>query len=237
MHKDLQRLHEQGVDQACFSYDIYELGEAYWKELLGTLIERGPRMGLYNELFQLPSPEFVHTYARAADVRHSSLAVSPLSGSEEVRRRNGKYFSNQELFELLSTLNMNNLPLLVYFSLNLPGENEETMQESIELAERIYSFYPPSLLKIITSCHTIDPLAPMNVDPAKYQVEVDMRTFKDFYDYCRDTQYSSLDARTELHRGFQPDGTWSRSLDKMADMWDRARVGREASWWPVPPGW
>ena len=111
------------------------------------------------------------------------------------------------------------------------------MRESIALAERIHSFYPSSLLKILTSCHTIDPLAPMNVDPEGYGVTVDMRTFEDYYHYCRDTQLASPEARTELHRGFRPDGTWSRSLATMADMWDRARVGRESSWWPVPPGW
>jgi radical SAM superfamily enzyme YgiQ (UPF0313 family) len=237
MLEDLRQLHEQGVHQACFSYDIYELGEAYWGELLEGLAQGGPRMGLYNELFQLPTPTFVHAFARCADMRHSSLAVSPLSGSEEVRRRNGKYFTDQELFELLSLLNVYNVPLLVYFSLNLPGEDESTMRESIALAERIHSFYPSSLLKIITSCHTIDPLAPMNVDPEGYDVTVDMRTFEDYYNYCRDTQLASPEARTELHRGFRPDGTWSRSLAAMADMWDRARVGRESSWWPVPPGW
>jgi radical SAM superfamily enzyme YgiQ (UPF0313 family) len=237
MLDDLRRLNEMGVHQACFSFDIAEMGEAYWRELLGGLAVHGPRMGLYNELFQMPPPEFVDAFARAADMQHSSLALSPLSGSEEVRRRNGKYFSNQELFELLTVLNMYNVPLLVYFSLNLPGEDEATMQESIELAKRIYGFYPSSLLKILTSCHTIDPLAPMNVDPAKYRVGVDMTTFEDYYDYCRDTQFASPKARTELHRGFRPDGTWSRSLSNMADMWDRARIGRESSWWPVPPGW
>jgi radical SAM superfamily enzyme YgiQ (UPF0313 family) len=237
VHEDLERLDEQGVHQACFSYDIFELGEAYWRDLLGTLAQRGPRMGLYNELFQLPTPEFVHLYALCADMEHSRLAVSPLSGSEEVRRRNGKYFSNQELFELLTTLNMYNVPLLVYFSLNLPGEDESTMQESVELAQRIHGFYPSSLLRILTSCHTIDPLAPMNVDPEHYHVEVDMTTFEDFYNYCRDTQFMGPEARTELHRGFRPDGTWTRSMESMADMWDQARVGRESSWWPVPPGW
>jgi hypothetical protein len=194
-------------------------------------------MGLYNELFQMPKPAFIHAYARCADVEHSSLAVSPLSGSEQVRRRNGKYFSDQELFELLTMLNMYNLPILVYFSMNLPGEDERTMQESVELAERIHSFYPSSLLKIITSCHTIDPLAPMNVDPEGYGITVDMRSFEDYYAYCRETQLAGPEARTELHRGFLPDGTWSRSMATMAELWDRARVGRESSWWPVPPGW
>ena len=28
-----------------------------------------------------------------------------------------------------------------------------------------------------------------------------------------------------------------RLLETMANMWDEARIGREQSWWPVPPGW
>ena len=237
VHEDLVRLYEQGVHQASLSYDISELGDAYWQELFRLNRESGLKIGLYNELFQLPKPEFIRAYARNCDREHSCVALSPLSGSEGVRRKNGKFFSNEELFETLTLMNLFNMPVVVYFSLNLPGEDERAMEESVDLARSICDFYPSSLLRILTSCHTVDPHAPMNVHPERYNVTVNMRTFADYYEYCRNTQLSGPEARTELHRGFQPDDTWTRSLETMADVWERGRVGHERNWWPVPPGW
>lgn len=235
--EDLRRLQENRVIQASLSYDIAELGEAYWREFFARLRESGIQIGLYNEFFQLPRPEFVQEFARSADMEHSCVALSPLSGSERVRRLNGKFYTNDELFHMLSVLNQYNVSVVVYFSLNLPGEDEGVIQETVDLAQAIYAFYPPSLLKILTSCHTIDPLSPMNVRPEKYGIQVSMSTFQDYYAYCRDTQLATPEARTEAHRGFTPLDPGSRSLPAMADLWDQARLGKESSWWPVPPGW
>ena len=230
---DLERLRRKRVVQASLSYDIAELGEEYWRELFARM--RRIEIGLYNELFQLPPPSFIVEFARSVNLEHSCLALSPLSGSERVRRLNGKRFSNDELFATLDLLKKHNVPIFVYFSLNLPGEDEATLQETIELAERIYDMYPSSLLKILNSCHTLDPLSPMGVHPAKFAIEVNFSSFMDYYRYCRDTRLASPLSRTETLRGFTDQH--ARSLARMADLWDAARRGRESSWWPLPPGW
>ncbi|MBN1934721.1 MAG: cobalamin-dependent protein [Anaerolineae bacterium] len=237
MIDDLERLVQNRVIQASMSYDLAELGEAYWCEFFDRLRRSQVKIGLYNELFQLPQPDFIDTYAGSVDVAQSCVALSPLSGSEQVRRLNGKQYSNDALFGVLNALKRHNLSIFVYFSLNLPGENEETVIESIDLAREIADFYPNDLLKIITSCHTIDPLCPMGTDPDEYGVQVDMTSFMDFYTYCRDTQLAGEQARTEAHRGFRPADPQARSLARMADLWDAARVGHENCWWPVPPSW
>ncbi len=228
---DLERLHRKRVVQASLSYDIAELGEEYWRELFSRMT----RIGLYNELFQLPTPSFVAAFARSVDLEHSCLALSPLSGSEHVRRLNGKRFSNDELFAMLELLKQYKIPIFVYFSLNLPGEDEATLRETIDLAERIYDLYPSSLLKILNSCHTLDPLSPMSEHPERFAIEADFCSFMDYYRYCRDTRLSSPLSRTEALRGFAPER--ERLLERMADLWDAARQGRESSWWPLPPGW
>jgi radical SAM superfamily enzyme YgiQ (UPF0313 family) len=183
----------------------------------------------------MPDPEFIVEYAEVADIAHSCIALSPLSGNAEVRRINGKYFTEDEFFETLDLLQMYSMPILVYFSLNLLGENEETIYESIDLAERVYHLYPTSLLKIINSLHTLDPCSPLSEYPERYGVTKDMSTFRDYYNYSRDTFLNDPGARTEAHRGFMP--RVGRKLKAMADAWDRARIGREDCWWPIPPGW
>ena len=234
---ELGRMAEQKVIQASLSYDIAEMGRDYWRAFFAELHDSGVKMGLYNEFFQLPEGRFVKDFARCVDMAHSCLAVSPLSGNERVRRLNGKRYSNSELINTLDRLNMYNVPIFVYFSLNLPGENDETILESIELAKQIYDMYPSSLLKILTSCHTVDPFCPMSQHPEKYGVQVSMTTFMDFYTYCRDTYLSGPGARTGAWRGFEWANESTRALGRMADLWDAARVGREKSWWPLPPSW
>jgi radical SAM superfamily enzyme YgiQ (UPF0313 family) len=233
--EDIARLADSRVIQVSFSYDLVELGDAYWRELFAGLRQREIKIGLYNELFHMPKPEFVREFADIADLAHSCIALSPLSGSAQVRRINGKFFSEAELFDTLDLLNLYSMPVLVYFSLNLLGENDETIFESIDLAERIYEYYPSSLLKIINSLHTLDPCSPLSTHPDRFGVQKEMHTFSDYYEYCEATYVNNPQARTEAFRGFR----WleERSLQAMSDAWDGARLGREASWWPIPPGW
>ncbi len=234
---ELERLSTNGVIQASLSYDVAELGDTYWRTLFSLMRQRQIKIGLYNECFQLPSPQFVKRFAQVADLEHSCLAFSPLSGNERVRRLNGKIFTNGELLNILDALNQYGIFALIYFSLNLPGETPETLRESIALAEQICQLYPPSRLRILNSCHTLDPLSPMAVYPEKYAISVTMRNFDDWYTYCRETQMGGAASRTEMHRGFVLQDPAARTLEAMADAWDAARQGHEECWWPIPPGW
>ena len=234
---ELQRLAERGVHQASMSYDIAEMGEGYWRELFSLMRRERVKIGLYNEFFQLPDPAFIKHFARSVDMTHSCLALSPLSGSEQVRRLNGKRYDDRALINILDHLNLYNVPIFVYFSLNLPGEDLETLQETIALAEEIYSLYPSSLLKILNSCHTMDPYSPMAQHAARFGIKASWTTFADYYAYCRETQFAGPEARTEAWRGFELEDPARRSVEAMADAWDAARRGRESSWWPIPPGW
>jgi len=228
---------EKQVIQVAFSYDIAEMGEAYWRRLFSLLRKEDFKIGLYNEFFQLPPRGFIKDFVRTGDMEHTCIALNPYSGSERVRRLNGKRYNDDELFRALDELNLYNIPIFVYFSLNLPGEDERTIDETINLALRIYEHYPSSLLKILNSCHTVEPLSPMLQSPEKYGITVSMRTFRDFYDYCRETQLAKPGARTGEWRGFATTGAHARSMEAMADKWDAACRGRESSIWPIPPSW
>lgn len=235
--EDLAQLQEKGVHQASMSYDIAELGEDYWQTLFAGIRREGIQIGIYNEFFQLPKPEFIRELARTADMTHTCVALSSLVGTERVRRLNGKHYSNPQLFDILDVLSQHEFYIFVYFSLNLPGETTETFQNTLQLARDIYQFYPKQRLKMLNTVHTIDPLSPMNMYADKFGVVSTMKTFKDFYEYCRLTQHADPAARSGLHRGFDLKDPESRSLEAMVEMWDTARQGREISWWPIPPGW
>jgi hypothetical protein len=146
-------------------------------------------------------------------------------------------FTNDQLFEILGVLNSYNFYVIVYFSLNLPGETEQVFTETLDLASEIFGYYPSSLLKILNTNHTLDPFSPMARHPEKYGIQVSMSSFMDYYHYCRNTMLSQPEARTELNRGFKLSDQQARTLEKMADDWDKNRSGKEKSWWPIPPGW
>jgi len=233
----IKHLVEHDVIQVCFSYDLAAMGERHWKTLFRTLRKEGIKIGLYNEFFQLPPAGFMKDFVRTADMEHSSVALNPYSGSERVRRLNGKRYNEAQLFNALDEVNLYNIPIIVYFSLNLPGEDEEAIQQSIKLAQSIYDMYPHSKLKILNSCHTVEPMSPMEQRPGRYGVEVKWHTFKDWYDYCRNTQLQLPGARTGEWRGFDLLQPNERSIEAMADAWDEAASGRESVWWPIPPSW
>jgi radical SAM superfamily enzyme YgiQ (UPF0313 family) len=234
---DLENLSKQGIIQASMAYDIAEMGEEYWRPLFDGMKKREIRIGIYNEFFQMPEMAFIDEMARTVVREHSPVAISPLSGNERVRRLNGKHYSNEQFFELLERLNRHKIFIFVYFSLNLPGESRKTFEETLELARSVYEFYPSSLLKILNTVHTIDPLSPMNLAPEKYGVSSNMHTFKDYYNYCYNTRFADPEARVGQFRGFDFSEEGERSLVEMANAWDNARVGREKSWWPIPHSW
>ncbi len=235
--EDLKRLAEMGIKQVSFTFDVVMLGEAYWRELFAQMDQQRVRIGLVNEFYQLPPDTFIVEFAKRVVMKHSCVALSPLSGAERVRRLNGKTFSNEEFWHTLTVLKEYSVPLLVYFSLNLPGETEQTFEKALALAERVYSFYPLHLLRIINSYHTLDPLSPMSLHPEKYGIEVSMSSFADFYKYCQLTCCNEPGARTGMHRGYKSVGPRVGSLQAMADKWDARSVGREMNWAPLPPGW
>ncbi|MBE0695719.1 MAG: radical SAM protein, partial [Anaerolineaceae bacterium] len=235
--EDLIELEKAGIAQASMAYDIAEMGEDYWRTLFAIIREKGVKIGLYNEFFQLPSPEFINDFVRSVDMAHTCVAFSALAGNERVRRLNGKHYSNDALFDILALVNQYNVHIFVYFSLNLPGETNQTFLETLDIARKIYEFYPTSLLQIFNTVHTVDPFSPMGLHPEKYGIKTSMSTFMDYYHYCRETSFAGSTARTELYRGFILDDPALRNLKAMADAWDADFQGKEAAWRPIPAKW
>ena len=79
---DIEALHNRGIRQVALSLDPEIAGRSYWRTLFSELSRRQVRVGLYNEAFQLPSPGFVQAFAQTADLEHSQVALSLLSGTD-----------------------------------------------------------------------------------------------------------------------------------------------------------
>ncbi|MEZ4707562.1 MAG: radical SAM protein [Caldilineaceae bacterium] len=234
---DIERLKALGYDQVSLSLDPATFKPEWWRALFGLLRERQIKIGIYNEFFQLPPKDFLDEFAQTADLQHTEVAISPLSGNEEVRKRNGKFYPNQRFLQMLQTLKQYEIPIFIYFSLNLPGETPRTFKETLELAQKIGEIYPHHLLRMLNPCHTLDPVSPMSRQPEAYTMQVHYRTFRDYYNYCKGTAWQPRQVIRGQHRGFEMHGRPDMVVEKMAQLWDMFARQQKFRCFPVPSGW
>src|SRR5262249_50120203 len=202
----------RGLNQVSLSHDPAVLGRPYWSRLFEAIRARGTRIGIYNECWQLPQIDWIDALCDTFVVPDSQLAISPLSGDEQVRLLNGKHYSNERFFAFLDALKRRSLPIFVYFSLNLPGETEQTLAATIAMARRIVSEYPPELVTVANMFHTVDPESAFAREPERFGIQIQMRTFMHYYEYCYLTPYARPEAKQGRIRGFVTDPPEARSL-------------------------
>ena len=234
---DIARMADNGLTQVSLSHDPAVLGKPYWTRLFQAVRDRNTQIGLYNECWQLPGTDWVDGMADTFVLPDSQLAISPLSGNEEVRHQNGKNYSNERLFGFLDRLKRHRIPIFIYFSLNLPGEDERTLRDTIHLADHIVREYPAELVTIANMLHTIDPESAFAREPERFNIDVQMRTFMHYYEYCYLTPYARPEAREGRIRGFESLPPGSRSLPTMAGMWDDAATMLGPTCRPIPVVW
>ncbi len=234
---DIEKLRHQGYKQVSLSLDIATFPAKWWRSFFSELQTRQIRIGFYNEFFQLPSKEFIRQFGETADLDHTEVAISPLSGNEEVRELNGKHYSNDRFLQMLANLQGYAVPIFVYFSLNLPGETMQTFRETIRLAQRVGNSYPHHLLRMLNPCHTIDPMSPMSRQPAAFKIHIEYNTFSDYYEYCRVTAWEPKYVQRGELRGFTMEGRSTETVERMAKIWDMFAQSRKFKCFPVARVW
>jgi len=234
---DVGRLKRVAYDQVALSLDIATFRAEWWRTFFGHLREKQINIGIYNEFFQLPSSDFIDELGKTADLKHTEVAISPLSGNEAVRKQNGKNYSNERFLHMLKTLKQYEIPIFIYFSLNLPGETFATFKETLALAHEIGKTYPHHLLRMLNPCHTLDPLSPMSRQPEAFGMTVQYKTFMDYYTYCQGTGWQPRQVVRGQHRGFEMKGRPTPVVEQMAQIWDMFAQQQKFRCFPVPRGW
>jgi B12-binding domain/radical SAM domain protein len=135
--EDLRRLREQGIRAVFLFQDPRMGGRRYWEGLLGEFKREGIAVDhITMELFMPADEDYIRRISQL-DVS-VSLTISPESGSEEVRRRQGRYYSNESLFRTISICRKYDLPLLVFFMVALGYEDQMTIHETWRVWEKIH---------------------------------------------------------------------------------------------------
>lgn len=210
--RDVARLQAEGVHQVALTLDPDMFGKQHREPFFAQLTGRP---GFYVESFQLPSTALLDALARHADPEHTEIAITPLSGNERVRRLNGKHYSNAELLSAIDAVAARDLSAFLFYSPNLPGEDDATFGETLALAEQIAARTRPDRVRQIAICHTLDPSSPMLQQPERYGIaEIRLRTLADYVAHgLGERPWQFLEAE----RGFVVGG---RDLAGMVGRWD-----------------
>ncbi|MBU0471417.1 MAG: hypothetical protein KKF89_01765, partial [Nanoarchaeota archaeon] len=109
-----------------------------WCEVLTELEEKNIYVDIMFEDWQLPKKEFTKVMCSYANKTGSGFLVSVLSGNENIRKKNGKNFSNEELLEVATIISKTEKSYLCcWFAPNLVGGTKKHFQETIIFAKKL----------------------------------------------------------------------------------------------------
>jgi len=175
--EDIEKLSEKGAKVVSFSHDPQIGGKGYYSKLLEEVRGRKLDVSAYTEIFHLASKRFIEEYEKT--FTYSSVAISPESASEEVRKNAGKPFSNAQLFKALEMLDRSEMDTVIYFCVGLPGENLESFEQFKKMVRKIM-YDTKHALVAPPFPYTIDPNSLMALNPEKHGVKLIFKTFEDY---------------------------------------------------------
>lgn len=179
---DFVALDAKGIVRISPSHDFRMLGKAYYKEVFAEIRKTGIKPGMYLELFQLPDREYLDDILQTFDRERLVLVVSPISGNEALRRKNGKLFSNDELLECVRYMATQKVPLQLYYTINLVGETRQEFMETYVQMKYLHLVLGLKRQNIAYQHVVLDPLAGMREFK---EITVEYDTFLDYYNYCK----------------------------------------------------
>jgi radical SAM superfamily enzyme YgiQ (UPF0313 family) len=218
---DVLSLADQGVHQIMVSHDLSITGKKYWESVFEEIKQEKVDVGILHGGWQLPSREYINRLVKAFDPSLSAVKLSPESGSEKVRRFNfpEKFYSNQALFKCLRYLRKKELPVVAYFSINLPRQTRESFEQTISMCEKILQSYPNELLSLFCGILVLEPCSPMYLKPRTYGVIPKLMSFMDYYSYCKNTKKDPGYETKDLPCDELPlmTNTWKHRLEEKID--------------------
>jgi B12-binding domain/radical SAM domain protein len=136
--RDIKKLNDQGVRFIGLYQDPRMGGTKYWQELLAGLVkEQAEIERLSLDLLVPADEEFIKAAAEIG--RQVVMHICPDTGSDEVRRKLGRPYTNEELLKTIRLCHKYHLPVTTFFSVGLAGETPENSRETWKLWEELSS--------------------------------------------------------------------------------------------------
>ncbi|GAB4288615.1 MAG: hypothetical protein Kow0090_00920 [Myxococcota bacterium] len=161
-------------------FDIPQNAE-YIIRLIETIGGRAGKIHWRMNLWNVPQTELVKAFAKITSPG-SALYISPQSGSEAIREKiGGVFYTNSELERFALSAKRLKIPLFLFFSYGLPGEDEKSYAETLKLARRLHKIH--SGIRCFGYPIELDPASPLFVAPERFGIKAEWRTFEDYRRY------------------------------------------------------
>jgi radical SAM superfamily enzyme YgiQ (UPF0313 family) len=165
---------------SCF--DPNPADDRYQLRWMEEIRRRGLQCDMCFESWGLPTRAFMDAFTKTFSPKHSYIALSAESGSEEIRRWNkGIYYSNQQLFDCMEELKQHRIATLIYLTMGLPGETPAHLEQTVQLAQELKRRYRSILEDVLCLPIQLEPASDIFEDPAAHGVRASRACFMDFY--------------------------------------------------------
>lgn len=143
---DMKRLCDQGVYTIGLYQDPRMGGKKYCQELVAALAREKPdieRLSL--DLLAPADEEFVREISNTG--QRIIFHLCPDTGSDEVRSKLGRRYSNEEVMETVKLCHKYHIPVTNFFSVGLAGETRENIKETWDLWARLDELNQESVMQ------------------------------------------------------------------------------------------
>lgn len=180
--EDFAAIEAKGIRWCSTSHDLQMFGKDYYDKVFAGIREKNIKPGLYLECFQLPNKDFIDGIVQTFDLPRTVLAISPISGNEDLRRENGKYFSNDAFYEIVKYIRQKGIHVQLYYTLNPVGETREQFYDTYFQFKYFHDIARLTNKHVFYQRVVLDPLAGLR---DREEIASELNTFMDYYRYCQ----------------------------------------------------
>lgn len=210
--QDLKSAKRLGIDCIATSFDPYPASNLY-SRLFTKMRQLKFRFNLYFEAWGLPSDELVDSMAKTFG--RAEIALSPVSGSENIRRLNrGFFYTNQALIRTIARCKSKNISFQVHFSIGLPFETERDVLETMALI-KLLKKHPA--VTICVEPVLLDPGSPMFLKPKNYNITLHRKSLRDFIKASLDPDFDHSPGYSTPHFSEQAIVAYNKSISRLAE--------------------
>ena len=164
--------------------DINLAGEKFYGNLFREIKELKADIPILTEYFGPPQKDYLNELSRSFG--EFSVEISPESSSENIRRINGREYSNESLEKSIADAKEAGCKKFdVYLTLGISGQGEKELEDDIEYATKLMKYEKGSEMKVYSFISPltpfIDPGSLIYEKPEKYGFHITARTIEEYY--------------------------------------------------------
>lgn len=171
---------EYGINNFYFCFDPTPSDRTKIIEMFRFLGQTEEKISIFFECFGLPTEDFLQEFKHNLSL-DSKIAISPEFANENLRKKHKSfYFTNKELENVLNRMEELNIKSTLFFT-HLPTLTKEDEEETNNYIKYLREKFSSITSAVNFPIMFFEPCAPWTEAPSDYGINIERKTFKDFY--------------------------------------------------------